>query len=260
MIAAAKPTCHERDTVFQTSTRFVDSSRVMVCAGVQRRRARVLVPSPEGVLNFFMAGPDLVRWDLTALGPQGQPPFRLVVHHAAGTITEHFDSVTSALIRQSELEELLVAARGASRSELVRVQPAESILPQETRASQPRPTILVLDDDRMVTETFATALKREGYNVRTAVDAETGLLEANTHHADAIIVDLRMPLINGLGFLYRLREWPEHRHTPVAIVTGAVVDDTTMAELTDLGAELRFKPLWLEDVVELARHLLARPA
>jgi PleD family two-component response regulator len=212
------------------------------------------------VLNFFMAGPDLVRWDLTALGPQGQPPFRLVVRHAKGTITEHFDTVTTALTRQGELEALLVAARAASRSEPVKVPPVENIPPHETRSSKPGPTILVLDDDRTVTETFAAALKREGFNVRTAVDAETGLLEANTHHADAIIVDLRMPLINGLGFLYRLREWPEHRQTPVAIVTGAVVDDTTMAELAELGAELRFKPLWLEDVVELARHLLARPA
>jgi CheY-like chemotaxis protein len=211
------------------------------------------------VLNFFMAGPDLVRWDLTALGPQGQPPFRLVVHHATGTITEHFDSVASALTRQSELEQLLIAARGAVQREPFRLPPAENLAGQ-ARGSGPRQTILVLDDDRAVTETFAAALKHEGFNVRTAVDAETGLLEANAHHADAIIVDLRMPLINGLGFLYRLREWPEHRDTPVAIVTGAVVDDATMAELRELGAELRFKPLWLEDVVELARHLLVRAA
>jgi DNA-binding response OmpR family regulator len=120
------------------------------------------------------------------------------------------------------------------------------------------PTILVVDDDRTVTETFATALQREGFNVRTAVSAQAGLVEATTHHADAIILDLRMPLINGLGFLYRLRSWDEHRHTPVAIVTGAVVDDSTIAELSDLGAELRFKPLWLEDVVELAHSLVGR--
>ena len=66
------------------------------------------------MLNFFMAGPDLVSWDLTALGPQGDGPFRLVVHHATGSITEHFDTVTGALIRQGQLEALLVAARGAT--------------------------------------------------------------------------------------------------------------------------------------------------
>jgi CheY-like chemotaxis protein len=209
------------------------------------------------VLSFFIAGPDLVRWDLTALGPQGQAPFRLVVHHASGTITEHFDTVTSALVRQGELEELLTRARGAARSDVVPVPPGEFI--QDTScARKPLPTILVVDDDRTVTETFATALQREGFNVRTAVSAQAGLVEATTHHADAIILDLRMPLINGLGFLYRLRSWDEHRHTPVAIVTGAVVDDSTIAELSDLGAELRFKPLWLEDVVELAHSLVGR--
>jgi PleD family two-component response regulator len=208
------------------------------------------------VLNFFMTGPDMVRWDLTALGPHGEAPFRLVVHHAAGTITEHFDSVTSALIRQGELEELLTAARGASRADAAGIPAVPSASEPALRTPTAAPTVLIVDDDRTVTETFASALRREGFQVRTAVSAEAGLLEAAMYHADAIIVDLRMPLINGLGFLYRLRACAEHRHTPVAIVTGAVVDESTAAELDELGAELRFKPLWLEDVVELANQLV----
>ena len=210
------------------------------------------------MLNFFRAGPDLVSWGLTALGPQGSGPYRLVVHHAAGSITEQFDTVIGALIRQGELEALLVAARGAGPSGAIPVPPERGRTAEP--AKKAAPTILVVDDDRMVTETFATALHREGFNVRTAANAETGLREVATHRADAIILDLRMPLINGLGFLYRLRERDEHRHTPVAIVTGAIVDDSVQAELTELGTELRFKPLWLEDVVELAHHLVASAA
>jgi CheY-like chemotaxis protein len=209
------------------------------------------------MLNFFMAGPDLVSWELTALGPQGGGPFRLVIRHAAGTIAEHFDTVTGALIRQGQLEALLVAARGARPFD-VQPLPAEKSKPDSGPTK--RRTILVVDDDRTVTETFATALNREGFNVRTAMNAENGLREANSSHADAIILDLRMPLINGLGFLYRLRTSDQHRNTPVAIVTGAVVDDSTQAELNELGAELRFKPLWLEDVVELAHKLVSRAA
>ena len=56
-----------------------------------------------------MAGPDLVGWELTAVGPNG--PYRLAIHHAQGSIVEYFDDVTAALLRQGELEELLVAAR-----------------------------------------------------------------------------------------------------------------------------------------------------
>jgi two-component system response regulator PrrA len=118
-------------------------------------------------------------------------------------------------------------------------------------------TILVVDDDEGVTQTFARMLRLEGYDVRTAMNAETGLREADRSHPDAIILDLRMPLVDGLGFLRRLRARVEQRDTPVAIVTGDYfLDDQVSAELRELGAELKFKPLWLEDLVGLARHLL----
>jgi len=117
--------------------------------------------------------------------------------------------------------------------------------------------ILIVDDDEGVTQTFARMLQLEGYQVRTAVSAETGLVEAAQSLPDAIILDLRMPLIDGLGFLRRLRERDEHRTTPVAIVTGDYfLDDAISSEIRELGAELRFKPLWLEDLVGLARDLL----
>jgi two-component system response regulator PrrA len=117
--------------------------------------------------------------------------------------------------------------------------------------------ILIVDDDEGVTQTFARMLRLEGYQVRTAVNAETGLREAEDCHPDAIILDLRMPLVDGLGFLRRLRAHDEQRLVPVAIVTGDYfLDDAVSTELRELGAELRFKPLWLEDLVGLARNLL----
>jgi two-component system, OmpR family, response regulator len=117
--------------------------------------------------------------------------------------------------------------------------------------------ILIVDDDEGVTQTFARMLRLEGYQVRTAVTAENGLREAEESHPDAIILDLRMPLIDGLGFLRRLRAQNDQRSTPVAIVTGDYfLDDAVSTELRELGAELRFKPLWLEDLVGLARNLL----
>jgi CheY-like chemotaxis protein len=67
-----------------------------------------------------------------------------------------------------------------------------------------------------------------------------------------------MPLVDGLGFLRRLRaaEGPRRR-TPVAVVTGDYfLDEQLSAELRQLGAELKFKPLWLEDLVGLAHTLL----
>jgi DNA-binding response OmpR family regulator len=117
--------------------------------------------------------------------------------------------------------------------------------------------ILIVDDDEGVTQTFARMLRLEGYQVRTAINAENGLREAADCRPDAIILDLRMPLVDGLGFLRRLRAHDEQRLVPVAIVTGDYfLDDAVSTELRELGAELRFKPLWLEDLVGLARNLL----
>ena len=118
-------------------------------------------------------------------------------------------------------------------------------------------SILIVDDDEAVTQTFARMLELEGYAVRTAVSAETGLKEATEHLPDAIILDLRMPLMDGLGFLRRLRRHDSQKSTPVAIVTGDYfLDEAVSAELHQLGAQLKFKPMWLEDLVGLARTLL----
>jgi DNA-binding response OmpR family regulator len=117
--------------------------------------------------------------------------------------------------------------------------------------------ILIVDDDEGVTQTFARMLRLEGYQVWTAITAENGLRAAEESQPDAIILDLRMPLVDGLGFLRRLRAQAEQRTTPVAIVTGDYfLEDEISNELRALGAELRFKPMWLEDLVGLARNLL----
>jgi DNA-binding response OmpR family regulator len=130
-----------------------------------------------------------------------------------------------------------------------------SVTPAEPEGSGAK--ILIVDDDEGVTQTFARMLRLEGYEVRTAINAETGLKEAERSRPDAIILDLRMPLVDGLGFLRRLRAHHDQRDTPVAIVTGDYfLDDSVSNELHELGAQLKFKPLWLEDLVGLARKLV----
>jgi two-component system response regulator PrrA len=121
-------------------------------------------------------------------------------------------------------------------------------------------TILIVDDDEGVTTTFARMLRLEGYEVYTAMNAASGLKVAEGTVPDAIMLDLRMPLVDGLAFLRRLRSIDQLREVPVAIVTGDYfLDDGIAAELRQLGAELKFKPLWLDDLVGLARTLLSGP-
>jgi two-component system response regulator PrrA len=127
-----------------------------------------------------------------------------------------------------------------------------------TPASAATRTILIVDDDRAVADTFARMLKLEGFNVATAVNAETGLELADSVRPNAIILDLRMPIINGLQFLRHIRSKKHLQDVPVAVVTGDYfLGESTAAELKSLGASVRFKPLWLEDLVALARTLLS---
>lgn len=123
-----------------------------------------------------------------------------------------------------------------------------------------RASILVVDDDEGVRDTFAHTLRHEGYEVRTAPNAEIGLSDVRANRTDAIILDLRMPLINGMGFLYRLRAQDQTREVPVAIITGDhCIKDSLCREMQELGAELFFKPLWVEDIVDLTKNLLDKP-
>ena len=133
------------------------------------------------------------------------------------------------------------------------IAPAEN-LPVD---STPR-TILIVDDDRSVADTFARMLKLEGFGVATALSAEAGLELADTVHPQAIILDMRMPITNGLQFLRLVRSKPHLADVPVAIVTGDYfLPENIQLELKSLGASIRFKPLWLEDLVALARTLVS---
>src|SRR5262245_33541789 len=119
--------------------------------------------------------------------------------------------------------------------------------------------ILIVDDDETVLHTFAKALSLEGYDVRTAASPLTGLQEVDEAPPDAILLDLRMPFVNGIGFLYRLRAHDAHKHIPVAIITGdSCVDDPAMQEMRELDAQVLFKPIWLDEVVSVTRSLLEK--
>jgi CheY-like chemotaxis protein len=127
-------------------------------------------------------------------------------------------------------------------------QPAESA----TR------TILIVDDDRSVADTFARILKLEGFDVATAMSAEAGLELADNVAPDAIILDMRMPITNGLQFLRLIRSKPHLVEVPVAIVTGDYfLADPIQNELRSLGASIRFKPMYLEDLLTLARTMVS---
>ena len=123
--------------------------------------------------------------------------------------------------------------------------------------SSTAPRVLIVDDDPATADSFSRTLRLEGYEVWAAQSAEEGLSLAQLHQPNVIVLDLRMPLTSGLQLLRAIRAIPGLARTPVAIVTGDYgLEDDVRDEITALGAELRFKPIWIEELVILARDLL----
>ena len=123
--------------------------------------------------------------------------------------------------------------------------------------SSTAPRVLIVDDDPATADSFSRTLRLEGYEVWAALSAEEGLSLAQLHQPNVIVLDLRMPLTSGLQLLRAIRAIPGLASTPVAIVTGDYgLEDDVRDEIKALGAELRFKPIWIEELVTLARELL----
>jgi CheY-like chemotaxis protein len=116
--------------------------------------------------------------------------------------------------------------------------------------------VLIVDDDQAVREMYAQLLRREGHSVHTVANAATALEEVATWHPDAILLDYRMPLMNGMGFLNRLRSQASDASTPVAVITGDGDVGTLAAECAALGAAVYFKPIRNDDLRAIAQALL----
>jgi CheY-like chemotaxis protein len=125
--------------------------------------------------------------------------------------------------------------------------------------TQPQ-TILIVDDNVNLVLGLAKLLRNAGYNVHTAYTAAEGLELAVLHRPDAIILDFRMPLVNGVGFLYRLRERVDLRHTPVMMVTGETISDEQRFEFADLQATVQLKPISVKDFLMEIGRMVSPPA
>ncbi|MEN3338818.1 MAG: hypothetical protein V7647_2494 [Acidobacteriota bacterium] len=121
------------------------------------------------------------------------------------------------------------------------------------------PVVLVVDDETAIVSAFTETLQLDGYETVPALSAEAGLrLLDDGLMPDAVLLDLRMPGMGGLGFLLSLRAHPERRQIPVAVVTADThLDDTAQQAVQALGAQLCFKPLTMQDVLSLAAALIA---
>lgn len=107
-------------------------------------------------------------------------------------------------------------------------------------------TVLVVDDEELIRWSLAEHLKSEGYTVIEGQNGEEALERVRTGAPDVILLDLKMPVLDGLGTLRKLRE--EGYETPVVVLTahGGV---ESAVEATRLGAaDYLSKPFDLREI------------
>jgi len=116
--------------------------------------------------------------------------------------------------------------------------------------------VLVVDDDGGIREFVRTVLLEEGYDVAEATDGRDALERAKTMRPDVILLDMRMPVMNGWEFARMYRERPGP-HAPIVIVTAAL---DVAKDARDIGADgFLAKPFQLDDLLDLVGRHVAIP-
>ncbi len=104
-----------------------------------------------------------------------------------------------------------------------------------TQQSAP-PAVVVIDDSRANLLAMEGLIQPLGYEVRLADSAEDGLRQAFADEVALVIADVRMPLVDGLEMLARLRQQAKARKTPVVFVSGYGYDSAQARRAYELGA------------------------
>jgi PAS domain S-box-containing protein len=127
--------------------------------------------------------------------------------------------------------------------------------------------VLVVDDDRGTRDLLQTALEQRGFSVVLTSSGKRALTLARQEHPGLILLDLKLPGMDGYEVLQRLKTMPETAEIPVVIITGSLTDnELKQQKLLSLGAA-RFmtKPFAVDDLVTeigalMTNRSLATPA
>jgi DNA-binding response OmpR family regulator len=124
--------------------------------------------------------------------------------------------------------------------------------------SSSSPRILVVDDEPRSLELFSILLRRDGHDVFTAtsgMEAER-LIERNQY--DLVIMDVRMPGMNGHEALTRIRRLPDRADLPVVFVSGYAEPGSAVAAFKAGGCDFLAKPVDGEELLARVRAQLGK--
>jgi two-component system, chemotaxis family, chemotaxis protein CheY len=130
--------------------------------------------------------------------------------------------------------------------------------PRKADAPETGPTVLVIDDDEAVRSSLEMLLETYGFQVVLARDGRQGVAAFRTNAPDVVLVDLMMPVQDGLQTIALIRrEWPKARI--VAMSGGAGIGNWDgLAAARGLGADYAIeKPFEADELLAILRKAMA---
>jgi two-component system KDP operon response regulator KdpE len=115
--------------------------------------------------------------------------------------------------------------------------------------------ILIVDDEPQIRRALRTALAGHGYTVETAEDGEQALAVLASHPADAVILDLVMPGMDGEAVLREIRSWSD---IPVIVLSARGQEHDKVHALDSGADDYLTKPFGLDELLARVRAVLRR--
>jgi DNA-binding response OmpR family regulator len=114
--------------------------------------------------------------------------------------------------------------------------------------------ILVVDDDPALLTSLARMLTSEGFAVDVATDGAEGLTRARARRPTLVLLDLRMPVLDGAAFLAAFRALPAGAAVPVILITGSQDTAAARRRIDPRGVVLLLpKPFELDTLLAAVR-------
>jgi CheY-like chemotaxis protein len=118
----------------------------------------------------------------------------------------------------------------------------------------PDPLILLVDDTEDVRDIWRRALSKAGFRVVEAVDGEDGVRKTRECHPHLVVMDMTMPLLNGVEASRRLKMDSATAAVPIIMVSA---DDDVKAEARAAGCDgFLLKPVRHPELISHIRRLL----
>ena len=110
-------------------------------------------------------------------------------------------------------------------------------------------TVLIVDDDKSILRTFSHILQKQNYTVETAENGRQALEKAKNYHYDLLLLDIRLPDMEGTDLLDKAKE--EFQKTVKIVITGFPSIETGVKALSGDAVAYLSKPVKPRELLEI---------